>query len=545
MFIIKFNKMIRNKWIWGIFALIVAFAFAFSDLPTSGSNNGGNNAGSLNGKPISIEEHRIVRQSVSLENERQRVEQPERETWKRIATLETAKAAGIQIPDAIVGSVINNDGSFRGPDGKFNSQYYRGALGFRNMAPREYEEIVRRQIAGAMIEQIIASSAFLAPAAIENRVKGFTDAFIIRIATLTNSHSTASVTLTDDEVRRHFELTQENYREPERRQVVYASFKAVDFLSEVSISEDEIADYYDSYADKYTTVDTNGVAITRPLEEVSKEIEDILAKEASKEAALRKAGDFSDVFYKNQSDALTFEEAAASFGVTIITSRLFSAESSPVAYTASPAFAEAAFSLEAEGSERFSDAIDGGDESYVMGYHASVASHIPDFDKVKARVNARALESKVEELFLSDIENMSKTIAASKTAGSDFAAIAAAQELALSTNFSFSHMDVLYGGSDLPGAQDIALTVARMDAGEFTADPIVTPKAALFVEVIERNSGDPMIVQQVKRQIVYGTQQELAQTLWEDWREKNLISMSPKTSYSIENEDAADYTAED
>ena len=39
MVILQFNKLIRNKWVWGAFAVVVSAAFCFDDLFTSRSSD--------------------------------------------------------------------------------------------------------------------------------------------------------------------------------------------------------------------------------------------------------------------------------------------------------------------------------------------------------------------------------------------------------------------------------------------------------------------------------------------------------------------------
>ena len=59
MVILQFNKLIRNKWVWGVFAIVVSAAFCFDDLFTSRSSGAGtqsDSAGMLGGEEISREE---------------------------------------------------------------------------------------------------------------------------------------------------------------------------------------------------------------------------------------------------------------------------------------------------------------------------------------------------------------------------------------------------------------------------------------------------------------------------------------------------------
>ena len=68
MFIIKFNNMIRNKWVWGIFATIVAVAFAGSDLTScSNGNVADEGLGSLGGEPVRRMDYETVRRAIAFE----------------------------------------------------------------------------------------------------------------------------------------------------------------------------------------------------------------------------------------------------------------------------------------------------------------------------------------------------------------------------------------------------------------------------------------------------------------------------------------------
>ena len=59
MFISKFNKLIRNKIMWGIFAFIVVISFvAWGTYTPGGSGNAEENAGKLYGKPVPADKFR-------------------------------------------------------------------------------------------------------------------------------------------------------------------------------------------------------------------------------------------------------------------------------------------------------------------------------------------------------------------------------------------------------------------------------------------------------------------------------------------------------
>ena len=69
MVILQFNKLIRNKWLWGVFAIIVGGAFAFDflvdDLLRDGkreTNDAG--VGTLGGKQVSSAEFHAITEEV-------------------------------------------------------------------------------------------------------------------------------------------------------------------------------------------------------------------------------------------------------------------------------------------------------------------------------------------------------------------------------------------------------------------------------------------------------------------------------------------------
>ena len=69
MVILQFNKLIRNKWIWGVFAVVVGGAFAFDFLVDDLLRDGKGEArdagvGTLAGKAVSSAEFRAIAEDI-------------------------------------------------------------------------------------------------------------------------------------------------------------------------------------------------------------------------------------------------------------------------------------------------------------------------------------------------------------------------------------------------------------------------------------------------------------------------------------------------
>ncbi len=533
MFIIKFNNMIRNKWIWGFFAVIVASAFVFSDMSCGSSDRAEqNSAGRLDGEPVEFDEYTIVRQYLALNADRADPDKnPEREIWEQLAALKTAGRLGIVVGDEELVRLIHQDPSFHDAGRAFSPNLYNMQLNRLGLTGRRYEEMVRRQLILGRMEAVVASAGWVSPAILHERVRGLTDSFTLCTAVYSNTVDTAAIELSDEEIARFYARHGERYREPDRRQVVYAVFKAADYLDRIETDEDALLRLYDENIHLYTTFDPDGGEQVRPFEEVRAEIEDARAQEAARRLAYLDAADFSDVFFTNRTESLTFEAAAAAQGVSVLTSRLFTAKSSPVHIDGSPAFVQAAFALTPEPwANRFSDAVNGGGESYVIGFHSNVVSHIPPLEDVLPRVRAAARMEAADNAFRSEIDKLSEALVQGRAAGRAFRDVAAELGMVVSTNTVLSYFEASQPDVTVPSAREIATLMAGMNAGDVMTNPIATPGGALFFEVVDRESGDSMMYGAIRNQAMSMLYNEFAELIWEGWKSGNLSRMNPSVN---------------
>ena len=531
MFIIKFNNMIRNKWVWGIFATVVALAFAGSNL-TSCSRRGAadEGVGSLKGEPVRRMEYETIRRAIGfeIENSGEAIDNVEREVWLRLAALKTAEQLGIAVPNEELAAIVQADPSFHDQNKVFSPAVYRAVLRGADMDPVFYEEMLRRRVVLGRLEQLVStSSAWVPPATLALKTHGYTDVFTLCTAVASNTFAAADMTVTDEDVRAFYDRNAETYRQPDQRQVVYVAFKAKDYLDKATVEEEEILDFYDANLARFVVKGTNDVETTKPLEEVRAEIEDELAAEDSKLLAYRAAAEFSDVFYTNRSESLTFEAAAVAAGLSVVTSRVFTATSSPVVAEAAPAFVEAAFALEpGSGIGRFSEAVNGGVESYVMGLLTNIATHIRPFEAVAQEARAAARAEAADTAFRSKLDKLAEALDTGLAAGKAFRDIAAEQGLVLSTNFTYSLM-ASYGDSDVPAGRQIAASMASMSAGDVSRSPIGFPGGAVFFQVVDRKPGEKMMFDSIKNQAGGAMFTESANLVWKSWLDANLLSMKP------------------
>ena len=114
MVIHQFNKLIRNKWLWGAFAIAISAFFAFdfliADLGSDTRAESTGDAGTLAGKPVDgklfsalVEEVRGFGQQRDWQSKQGDVN---RQAWENYAALMVAEKDGLQATDAEVAAVI-------------------------------------------------------------------------------------------------------------------------------------------------------------------------------------------------------------------------------------------------------------------------------------------------------------------------------------------------------------------------------------------------------------------------------------------------------
>lgn len=561
MFIIKFNNMVKNKWIWAAFAIVVAVAFGASDMLGAGSRarEGGGRLGSLGGKPLDPALWQTVGNLVRYRNlvGGTRETPSARERWKLCAALLRAREAGLSVSDAELARIIRGMGFFRDAEGRFSSENYNRALAAIEFTPAMFQEALRADVALNQLRFYAARGPWAPPSVVEDRTLGRSDRFTLQAATLTNAFDAASTELEEVEARAFYDAHPDLYRLPERRRVRYVVFPSVSYRDKAAVSDDEVREYYEENESEYTATDTNGVEVLRPLDEVRAGIVDALLPARQRELAATDAGDFADLFFRPGFDgaapASDFAAEAAKLGRSVSTTDLFSADEPPVSPELADDFAANVFALEAgeEVSDRVSGVIggDGSSEYFVAELLEVSEAHVPDYGEIADRVLADAREDKAARAFQDEVSRVQEALLRATEEGNSFEAAAAANGLSVGTNFVFSARDAFDGGAPVESPHQVAQSMMQLGPGDLSPAPISVPGGVLFFRVVAREPGDASLAGTYRDSIVYGCESQTADALWDDWLESNLVSMDPKPNTPFEGAEdapaAGDEEAED
>ena len=547
MVIHQFNKLIRNKWVWGAFAILVSAAFCFDDLFTSREREAqaGGDAGTLAGEPVNAEVFASFVDDVrGFGNNRDLQAKPgevNRQAWENYAAVQVAERDGIVATDAEVQAEIRNNRSFQAAGG-FSFELYKQVLQANSLSPERYEELLKRQITLMRIgHAVLGSAAWVSPMEVDRVVSDMTDTFTVRVARFSQSKAEADAVKVDDAaLRKWYDENKKSLELPERVKIRYVRFDArdKDVLARMQVSEDDLHDLYDSTVDRYTSTDTNGVETVKKFEDVKGEVE----KEARRIAAVQFFEtnlNFRAYGIKSAAGASRLDEIAKEEGKKVETSDWFTLERNAyhegfmrraaMICPGAEGFLEAVAELDPNTDDLRYAIVRSDAAVWLIEKAETSAKHTPTFDEAKTAILPRALRDARAEAFKASVEAV---------AAKGAAAVEAVK--GISTNIVFSVADLRQGGAAFEDAFAVARAAMKLKKGEVSEFTLTSPGKAVLVVCKDRVPGSAAMVAVLRSQM----RDELAmlqlRQIPESWRKWNLARMGLETTAmsSMENQES-------
>jgi hypothetical protein len=542
MVIHHFNKLIRNKWVWGAFAIVISAAFCFDGLFTSSDRDeaSGAEAGKLAGKSVRlglftdvVEDIRGFGQNRDWHRKTGEVNQM---AWEIVAALSVAGKDGFEATDIEVREWIRRDPSFSA-NGQFSFAKYQALLRENSLTPERYEAFLKRRLTMLRLgEAVLSSAAWASPMEVDRTVADLTDTYTVRVARFSQSTEDADkVTIDDAAIRKWYDENTNSLELPERIKIRMVKFDATQptILAKMVVTDDELHDHYDATVDRYTTTDTNGVESVKKFEDVKDQVE----KEVRRIAAVQYfETNLNRLAYavKSQKGASRLDEIAADRGLKVETSDWFSLEGGAI-----EGFSKSINSI-APGVEGFAAAVaelDSTSEDLRYGIVSSDRAvwliekaetspkHTPSFDEAKEAIRPRVLRDAKADAFKASIE----AIAAKGTN-------AVLSTTVVSTNITFAICDLQAG--DFADQNAVADVVRKLNKGEISSFKRTGMNTGLLVVCLDRVEGDAAKVLLYKDQIASDLATLQRRQLPESWQKWNLESLgfeSNETSSVVDN----------
>ena len=537
MVILQFNKLIRNKWIWGVFAIIVGGAFAFDFLvddllrDDKGDRGDASSVGTLGGENVSASRFRDITEELrgfgQNRDWRRKSSEVNREAWEICAMLEAAKRNGLEATDAEVAKAIRSDRSFQ-KNGQFSFALYQGLLRENSLTPERFEQFLKRRLTMSKIAESGAGSAVWAsPMEVEQAVNDMTDSFTVKVARFAEDKKEADAVKLDDEgLKKWYDEHAKSLELPERIKLRMVAFDATDtnVLSKMVVSEDALRDHYDVTVDKYTSTDTNGVETVKKFEEVR----DLVDKEVRQvEAVEYFVTNLNSRVYgvKAAEGKSRLDEIAAEEGRKVVTTDWFAPDGTykegfmkrahqicPGAQTLNEVVAE----LDPD-SEDLRYGVVRSDRTVWLAEKVETSpAHVPTFEEAKEIVRPRALDAAKADAFKAKVESVAKK-------GVD-AVLASGN---VSTNITFAVCDLNSGA--FPDQNAIAGAAIKLRKGEISEFTSTGKGRGLLVVCEDRVPGDAAKAQIWKLQVRGSAEALQRRQIPEAWQKWNLERLGFET----------------
>ena len=545
MVIHQFNKLIRNKWIWGAFAVAISAFFAFDFLVddlmggSSGERASGE-AGRLAGEPVDAKAFLAIAEEIRgfgrQRDWHRNAGEINREAWENYAALTVAGKDGLEATDGEVQAMIRHDPSFQA-NGGFSFALYQRLLRENSLTPERFEEYLKRRVTLMRIGQAVLSSAtWSSPMELDQALADMTDTFTVRVAKFSQDKKDAdAVKLDDAALRKWYDANTNSLALPERVKIRYVKFDATNpmVLAKMTVTEDEMRDRYDVTVDKYTSTDTNGVEKVKKFEEVKAGIE----KELRQIAAVQfyeTNMNYRAYAQKAAKGSSRLDEIAKEEGLKVETSDWFSTEGgyqdgfmkrASQICPGAQGFAEAVAELDSS-SEDLRYAVVSSDRAvWLIEKAETSAKHLPTFDEAKAAIRPRALRDAKADAFKARVEAVAAKGAAAVLAGKD-----------VSTNLTFSVSDLRQGGVSFENAMAVARASMKLKKGEVSEFTQTGTGRAILVVCQDRVAGDAAKAMVLRSQVKDDLAMLQLRQIPDSWKKWNLdrLGFEPGEVSSVE-----------
>jgi hypothetical protein len=535
--------MIRNKWLWTAFALLISVSFLGYFSPRSGGC--GRSAfledmkagaqGRLFEKNVPREEfagarffEMGLRENAPLTPRAK--ERLHKRTWQRLVALQTADRMGVQTSPAEVLEAIARDPNFAA-NGAFSRERYRSVVESQlHVNIETFESYLRQELTIQKLIGMIESVFLTSPIDLQRRLSNITDSFAVEYVVLKNAAIKTEVKATPDDAQKFYEEHKKLFMEPAKVSVKYVSFPITNYLANIPITESDMKDYYEEYDEEFKATDTNSATTRLPFEQVTNTIAARLKVFAAERAAKDAATELTLRLTDRSEKALGFDEAAAGQKLAVSTSAFFTISSKVPGLDVGRDFNKAAFDLDPDDRTRsFSDPIAGSNAVYVLSICERVEERIPAFAEVKNRAMELARRDAQEAAFLQKCKDIRRTIRKDMEEGKSFQkAAASAAGLTVKTTETFSAYTGLT--NDLTYSDELVSSVIYMHKGELS-DLVPTTNGVLLAYIRDRQTGDPATMLLLKPQMQSLLDRYNVSVLFHDW-EDYLLSKAAFEDYA-------------
>lgn len=534
MFITKFNKLIRNKFVWSGFAFIVILSFVAWQTQTGGVSEAEaqNAAGTLDGKPVPAAEMRSAYFNsylyMSLMMGRPLKVTPRIDAalshmaWRRLIALRGAQEVRLTSSAEEVVAAIQQQPFFQ-EKGQFSRERYAAFvqqfLANLRATENQFEDHIRQEILLSKARLMLSQATWVAPFEIEQVYHQLYDTFVVSYVTLTRDELEHTVKVSDTEARAYYEAHTNDFVIPEKMRVKYVTFPFARFLDEGAVEDADLRSYYDEHIEEFTTRGTGDLLSAQSFEEVEDTLRDRLAWEAASAAAGEQAADFEVALAPDRKgQAPSFETAAGAVGLAVATSAVFTLQTQVPGLGVGLDFNKAAFALRPTSDDYFSYPVRGSNAFYILAFEDKTDRRVPAYDEVRAAARRAALEQAGSNKLAQTAEAIHQTVADALGRGRTFdqairpyhLEVVTTEPFAIRTGLDVEDTDMFY---------ELMKKILFLNPGELT-DVVPVAGDAVIGYIDARVTADRTLLESMKKdlgQYIRKRREDLAFREWQEY----------------------------
>jgi parvulin-like peptidyl-prolyl isomerase len=441
----------HSKWLWAIIivATIASFVIFFSPTQRMGSGNSGGaiNYGSIDGEQITQDAYRDARNEFYLFHLLNTGEWPDKDTsltpddvqrqiYVRLLLIHKAKELGIYVGDDSVATeasrllhspelvrALHANGSVPMDD------FVQQVLQPEGLTANDFENFVRHDLAiQQLVETLGLAGELVTPqeaAAVYTRDH---QELSVQAVFFSATNYLSQVHVTPEDVAQFYTNYLAEYRLPDRVSVSYVEFNLTNYLAE-SKAEWAKTNLNEQVDDLYTQYGANAFPDAKTPEAAKAQIREALIRRRALADAHVAANAFASiVFNMDPVKSSNLATVAKQKGYTVHITAPFSDEYGPSEFEAPGDFTKAAFDLTT--NEPLAGPVIGPTGIYIIALNEKLPSEIPSLESIHARVVRDCEFQEATEIAQRVGTNFVNTLTNSLAAGKSFATTCVAAGLA-------------------------------------------------------------------------------------------------------------------
>jgi peptidyl-prolyl cis-trans isomerase D len=388
--------------------------------------------------------------------------------------------------------------AFAGEDGQFDPKRYANFRDSLKANSRVNEATVGRVLKddwrAQRVQKLLGGPGYVLPIDVRQQVARADATWTVAVATADYASFDPGIKPTDAELTKFFEENSFRYEIAPRVAGSYVAFPSVDFISQISVTDDEVKAYYDASPARFPNPATAKLPkdakpdAAADFAAVRARVTTTLRLERAQRLALKAASDFAFALYEGKVTAgPALDTVLASRKLSLQPLAPFTQETGPIELGSSPELGDEAFKL---GKDRFfSDAISVPAGAVVLFWKETLPSRKPLFAEVQAKVSSDYVESEKRRRFTELGKTLRAQVESHLKAGESFdqaVAAAAGSTVKIATK-TFAPFTLRQPPADAD--YSVLGTLERLDKGQ-VSELIVAKDKGYLVYAIDKKLPD-------------------------------------------------------